>query len=118
MAKVYKDLREFLKTLEDEGQLVRIKEEVDPEPNIAAAGRAASSIKNGPAVFFEKIKGYKYSVVTNVHGSWANSVMSMPSDLYTRFSWFPCRMQSILPLMGANSFTHILSCSIGCRFAP
>lgn len=82
MAKVYKDLREFLKTLEDEGQLVRIKEEVDPEPNIAAAGRAASSIKNGPAVFFEKIKGYKYSVVTNVHGSWANHalMLGMPKD--------------------------------------
>ena len=32
MAKVYKDLREFLKTLEEEGQLIRVKDEVDPEP--------------------------------------------------------------------------------------
>ena len=32
MAKVYKDLREFLATLEEEGQLVRVKEEVMPEP--------------------------------------------------------------------------------------
>ena len=31
MAKVYKDLREFLKTLEEEGQLIRVKDEVDPE---------------------------------------------------------------------------------------
>ena len=30
MAKVYKDLREFLKTLEEEGQLIRVKDEVDP----------------------------------------------------------------------------------------
>ena len=27
MAKVYKDLREFLKTLEEEGQLIRVKDE-------------------------------------------------------------------------------------------
>lgn len=35
MAKVYKDLREFLKTLEEEGQLIRVKDEVDPEPELA-----------------------------------------------------------------------------------
>ena len=28
MAKVYKDLREFLKTLEEEGQLIRVKDAV------------------------------------------------------------------------------------------
>ena len=35
-----------------------------------------------PAVLFEKVKGYKYSVVTNVHGSWANHalMMGMPKD--------------------------------------
>lgn len=82
MAKVYKDLREFLETLEAEGQLVRIKDEVLPEPDIASAGRAASNLKNGPAVLFEKVKGYKYSVVTNVHGSWPNHalMMGMPKD--------------------------------------
>lgn len=77
MAKAYKDLREFLKTLEEEGQLVRVKEEVNPEPDIGAAGRAASNIKNGPAVLFEKVKGYKYSVVTNVHGSWSNHALML-----------------------------------------
>ena len=44
MAKVYKDLRSFLATLEKEGQLVRIKDEVMPEPDIASAGRAAANI--------------------------------------------------------------------------
>ena len=47
MAKVYKDLRSFLATLEKEGQLVRIKDEVMPEPDIASAGRAAANIKEG-----------------------------------------------------------------------
>ena len=47
--KVFHDLRSFLKVLEEAGQLVRIKEEVDPE-EIGAAGRASANLKNGPAV--------------------------------------------------------------------
>ncbi len=90
MAKVYKDLREFLATLEEEGQLVRVKEEVMPEPDIASAGRAASNMENGPAVLFEKVNGYKYSVVTNVHGSWANHalMMGMPKDTPVKEQFF------------------------------
>jgi UbiD family decarboxylase len=82
MTKTYKDLREFLQTLEAEGQLIRIKDEVNPEPDIGAAGRAAANQKNGPAIWFEKVKGYKYSVVTNVHGSWQNHalMMGMPKN--------------------------------------
>jgi len=84
MAKVYKDLREFLEVLEQEGQLIRVKEEVNPEPDIAAAGRAVANLgKNQPAVFFEKIKGYKYSVVTNVHGSWQNHALMLGIDKNT-----------------------------------
>ncbi len=83
MGTVYHDLRSFLKKLEEEGQLVRVHEEVMPEPDIAAAGRAAANIKNGPAVFFEKIRGYKYSVVTNVHGSWANHALMLGMDKHT-----------------------------------
>ncbi|HEY3310947.1 MAG TPA: non-oxidative hydroxyarylic acid decarboxylases subunit C [Anaerolineales bacterium] len=79
----YKDLREFLVKLEEEGQLVRVKEEVDPEPNIGAAGRASANLKNGPAIFFEKVRGYKNPVVTNVHGSWANHALMLGMDKNT-----------------------------------
>lgn len=82
MAKVYKDLREFLATLEEGGQLIHVKEEVAPEPDIGAAGRACANMDKKPAVWFEKVRGYKYSVVTNVHGSWANHalMLGMPKD--------------------------------------
>lgn len=80
MAKVYQDLRSFLETLEAEGQLVRVKDEVMPEPDIGSAGRAASRMPNGPAVMFENIKGYKGTVVTNVHGSWANHALMLGMD--------------------------------------
>ena len=81
--KTYKDLRDFLATLEAEGQLVRVKEQVNPEPDIGAAGRAAANMPNGPAVLFENIKGYKGSVVTNVHGSWANHALMMGMEKNT-----------------------------------
>lgn len=86
----YHDLRSFLKALEDEGQLVRIKDEVLPEPEIAAAGRAAANMKNGPAVFFENVKGYENPVVTNAHGSWANHaiMMGMPKDTPTKEQFY------------------------------
>ena len=90
MRKAYPDLRSFLEVLEEEGQLVRIEEEVMPEPDIAAAGRAAANIKNGPAVYFEKVSGYRYSVVTNVHGSWANHalMLGMSKDTPTKDQFF------------------------------
>ena len=91
MAKTYEGLREFLQTLEEEGQLVRVTEEVNPEPDIASAGRAAANMKgNAPAILFENIKGYKGKVVTNVHGSWANHalMMGMPKDTSTKDQFF------------------------------
>jgi len=62
-----------------------------PEPDIGAAGRAAANMKgNAPAILFEKIKGYKGKVVTNVHGSWANHalMMGMQKDATTKEQFF------------------------------
>lgn len=98
----YKDLRAFLEKLEIEHQLVRVHDEVMPEPDIAAAGRAAPNIDNGPAVLFEKIKGYHNPAVVNVHGSWANHalMLGMPKnttvkeqflELDRRWSKFPVK---------------------------
>lgn len=58
----YKDLRDFLERLESEGQLLRVKKEVLLEPDIGAAAYAAGEISNGPAIFFEKIKGYDQKI--------------------------------------------------------
>ncbi|MDF2565213.1 MAG: UbiD family decarboxylase, partial [Massilibacillus sp.] len=90
MTKVYRDLREFLATLEEEGQLVRVKEEVMPEPDIGAAGRAAANIENSPAILFEKVNGYNYSLVTNVHGSWRNHalMLGLPEDTPIKEQFF------------------------------
>lgn len=78
----YKDLREFLELLEKENQLVRIKDEVMPEPDLSAIGKSAPSMESAPAILVEKIKGYKNSVALNVHGSWQNHalMLGLPKD--------------------------------------
>ncbi|MGG1864879.1 non-oxidative hydroxyarylic acid decarboxylases subunit C [Bacillus safensis] len=76
----YRDLREFLDLLESENQLVRIKDEVMPEPDLSAIGRSAPDMENAPAVLVEKVKGYKTPVVLNVHGSWQNHALMLNMD--------------------------------------
>lgn len=52
-----KDLRDFINTLEKNGDMVRIKEEVDWDLEIGAIIRRACELR-APAPFFEKIKDY------------------------------------------------------------
>ncbi len=80
----YKDLRDFLLRLESEGQLLRVEKEVLPEPDIGAAAYAAGEIPDGPAILFEKIKGYdRKKVVMNVHGSWKNYALMLDLPITT-----------------------------------
>lgn len=79
----FQSLREFLAKAEQEGQLLRISEEVRPEPDIRAIAYAAAKVPQGPVVLFEKIQGYgDKKVVMNVHGSWQNHALSfdLPKD--------------------------------------
>jgi len=64
----YKDLREFLRVLEEKNLLRRIKAEVDPILEIAEINDRVVK-KGGPALFFESPRGYKFPVVTNIFGS-------------------------------------------------
>ena len=86
----YRDLREFLELLESEKQLIRIKDEVMPEPDLSAIGRSAPNMESAPAVFVEKIKGYKNPVVLNVHGSWQNHalMLNLPKDTPVKEQFF------------------------------
>lgn len=53
----FKDLREYLTKLEQEGELQRIEEEVDWNLEVGAVIRRAYDLR-APAPLFEKIKGY------------------------------------------------------------
>jgi UbiD family decarboxylase len=67
-----------LEKTEAEGQLVRIKEKVRPEPDIRAAACAAARLPGGPVLLFEHIQGYgDKQVAMNVHGSWQNHALML-----------------------------------------
>ncbi|GAA2596120.1 non-oxidative hydroxyarylic acid decarboxylases subunit C [Streptomyces axinellae] len=82
------DLRTFLDTLEEEGQLLRIGEEVLPEPDLAAAANAAGRIGEGaPALYFDRVKGFDDArIALNVHGSWRNHALALglPKETSTK----------------------------------
>lgn len=67
--KAYKNLQEFIQTLEEKGELLRIKEEVSTELEITEITDRICK-RFGPALFFEKVKGFKIPVVTNLFGSY------------------------------------------------
>ncbi|MCX5395553.1 non-oxidative hydroxyarylic acid decarboxylases subunit C [Streptomyces sp. NBC_00102] len=81
----YDDLRSFLATLEKEGQLLRITEEVLPEPDLAAAANATGRIgENAPALYFDNVTGFTDArIAMNVHGSWANHALALGLPKHT-----------------------------------
>ncbi|MDY6971236.1 MAG: UbiD family decarboxylase, partial [Thermodesulfobacteriota bacterium] len=63
------DLREFLRLLEEKGDILRVKETLEPRFEIAAFLRVLLENGNSAAAFFESVKGYQVPVVGNVLGT-------------------------------------------------
>lgn len=83
---IHDDLRDFLTDLERQGQLLRIRDQAQCEPDLGAAGRAVSSLGEAaaPALLFENIHGYDGArAALNVHGSWANHALTLGMDKNT-----------------------------------
>ena len=62
------DFREFLKVLEENGELLKISEEIDPRFEVGGINRLAV-LNRGPALLFEHIKGSPAPVATFTFGS-------------------------------------------------
>ena len=58
-------MRDCVNDLEKNGQLVRVKAEVDPDLEMAEIHKRVYDAK-GPAIFFEKVKGSPFSAVSNI----------------------------------------------------
>lgn len=81
-----RDLRDFLKLLEERGQLRRISAIVDPDLEIAEIAQRLLQY-GGPALLFEQVKGSPYPVAVNLLGTlqrvcWAMN-MEKPEELET-----------------------------------
>ena len=68
----YRDLREYVSTLEKHGKLKRISKEVDKDWEIAAVCRLLFKKippQKRPALMFENVKGFNIPVVAGVLGA-------------------------------------------------
>ena len=75
----YSDVRDFIRKLEKEHELKRISIEVDPILEIAEfADRAVKS--GGPALLFERPKGYKIPVLINSYASMRRMELALEVD--------------------------------------
>ncbi len=64
----YKSLEECVLDLERHGHLIRIREEVDPYLEMAAIQMRVFDAQ-GPALYFERIKGTEFPAVSNLFGT-------------------------------------------------
>src|SRR6266498_566163 len=65
----YKNLQQFIEVLEREGELVRIKEYVNPKLEISEiTDRISKTAGGGKALLFENT-GYEFPVLMNAYGS-------------------------------------------------
>src|ERR1043166_2542242 len=65
---MHPSLRTFLDRLTRENEIITIKAEVDPYLELAEIHRRVIE-QGGPALLFERVKGSRYSVVTNMFGT-------------------------------------------------
>ena len=65
----YKSLRAAAEDLERTGQLIRVKEEVDPNLEMAEVHRRIFDA-GGPAILFERVKGSPFQALSNLYGTY------------------------------------------------
>ncbi|MDA8138454.1 MAG: UbiD family decarboxylase [Desulfobacteraceae bacterium] len=83
---MYPDLRSFIADLERRGDLVRVKAEVDPNQEITIIQHRVIAA-GGPALLFEKVKGSRHPIVSNLFGTPRRVAMvcgSSPAELGER----------------------------------
>lgn len=64
----YTSLRAAVRDLEKQGMLLRIKEEVDPNLEMAAIHRRVYDAQ-GPAILYERVKGSPFQALSNLYGT-------------------------------------------------
>ena len=72
----YKNLNEFIKTLEDRNQLKRIKTTVDPKLEVTEITDRVSK-SGGPALVFENVVGSDYPIAINLMGSFERMALAL-----------------------------------------
>ena len=84
----YKSLEHCLQDLESTGQLIRIKEQVDPYLEMAAIHLRVFEAE-GPALLFENVKGSKFRAASNIFGIYLRQgYKSTPIHFPVLYLWY------------------------------
>ena len=75
----YRDLRDFISGLEARGELVRIREEVDPYLEMTEIADRTLRAR-GPALLFEKPRGHTVPVLANLFGTEQRVALGMGAE--------------------------------------
>ncbi len=75
----YKDLQDFIKVLEEENELIRIKAEVSSELEITEIADRVSK-KYGKALLFENVKGKDFPVLINAMGTYERMSLALSCE--------------------------------------
>ena len=99
----FKDLREFMDLLEREKLLARVKVEVEPEWEVNGICRKLQD-ENGPAVLFEKVKGYPFcSLLANLFSTLEMHLLALETTKEKLYdTWFRGIENPINPKMVSN----------------
>ena len=78
---LYRDLHDFLHTLDEAKELRRVAVEVDPDLEIAEiVGRVSKMEEGGAALLFEKVKRSRFAVAANLFGTYKRICMALGID--------------------------------------
>lgn len=91
----YRDLREFVNVLEEEGELVRIEENLSPCYEIGAALRYLDR-RLDKAVLFTNVKGYSCPVIGNLLGSNKRLALALEVEPQHLLEEFQARTQRLI----------------------
>jgi len=93
----WKDMREFLEFCDKKGEVIHIKEEVDPEWEVNGITRMVLQ-ELGPCVVFDRIKGADYPLVTGLIASDNRFLWSLGMEKWDEFNeeWMR-RTEKLIP---------------------
>lgn len=77
---IFKSMKECVEFLEQQGELIRIKTELDPDLEMASVHNRVFEA-GGPAILFEKVKGSPFSAVSNLFGTYERALKILEPEL-------------------------------------
>ena len=92
----FNDLREFLKFLEEHGELLKTKKPVDVKFEISSYIRKTSD-QRGPALFFEKVKNFDMPVVGGIFATRERAFLALETSSQDYVHKFQNALDHLLP---------------------